>query len=556
MRRLFIWFRIPLVLGGVVLFFALYNRFLLDKNLQNLKTSLSVLDSATGVGQAEAALILVDETLVSAMAQEELDLKTVATLQYAQGTLSASDRERTVVDTQVMVSFLAQGLQGSRPAALGAADALVSGMKEAMAGAAFIPRRLGAKQAAQEGALLKLRLGYAHQRNQAPDQAERFYREVLRESSDLKVVKVARELISELEAGRNHRRKAEELKKRLLSLGAGPERQELQSKLGALWIKLYAMDQAAEAFHSAVLADPQGGLTLPSLFQEGWCMKYLGRLEEALQSFQEVIRRDPGGSWGTSAKQQIVEIYKSTGDFAFAVELYEQILKESEDPALAALVAAQAAPAALYDLKDVNKANFFFDQLASRFPASPLSSIKEELSRLETLKSSLTASGIRTLSAGNPLFRWAEKVLPAFIQTFAERLARYMDGARETHLIRRYSEHEFRDIVLRRVQERFQGQIEISGMEITPEGYSGSGTVRLGPFAVPLEGRIEIVVESRRPHVAIDRARIWKIPIPAPLLNLLVERVNRIVDNMKLPIEVIRYEFSEDYVTIEVERVR
>ena len=124
-RRWLLILRVPLALLGVFLFFALYNRFLLDSNLRNLRASLSIMDGASGVGQAEAALLLVDQNLTAQMAEEELDLRAASTLQYAQGALASSDMDRPPDDAQALVSVLGEEKVSERPGMLMALDGFV-----------------------------------------------------------------------------------------------------------------------------------------------------------------------------------------------------------------------------------------------------------------------------------------------------------------------------------------------------------------------------------------------------------------------------------------------
>ena len=591
-RRWLQLLRIPLAFLGVALFFTLYNRFIIDANLKNLKTSLSVLEPATGVGQAEAALILVDQTLVTAMAKEELDLRTVSTLQYVQGTLSNPQAERTVVDAQVMVNTVFQEQKSARTGVLGVLDQLGSGFQQTVTRAALLPRQIGAKKgseeidasrlaqanrwerlglfaeaaSAYEGLIrtypnykgrgsLKLRLGYVYQHNQSFDQSERLYQEVLQETRNPQETAVAKALLSQLDRARGLRRDADRLERKLAALGSGAERQRLQIQLGSLWLQLGMMDKAAESFRLAALADPEGGLVLPSLFKEAWCLKYLGRFKEALQTFQEIIRGDPESSWASAARNQMAEIYKATDDYPRAMQLYEENLTLSNDPSSKDLTLTFAGCTALYDLKDPDKATAYFKQLESKFPASPFSTVEEDMARLEAAKAMLAVGSAQSFTLGTPLFSWSERILPIFVQTFADRLAKYMEVAGEKELSRKYTEEEFRKIVLRRVQERFPGQIQVNEMAIGPNGYTGSGSARVGFLTFALSGRIGIQVEKERPHVVIHEMRVWKIPVPELVRNRLAQRVNQMIDGLKLPLKVTQYDFKEGYVVIHVKRV-
>lgn len=592
LKRWFLIARIPAVLCGVAFFFTFYNRFLVDVNLQSLKVSLGVLDQATSIGQAEAALLLVDQTLIASMAQEEVDLTNLSLLQYAQGALASDEKERSVEDVQFMVNQVAKDRASIRPGLLATLDGLAAGAQNAFRQVALIPRGIGKgaisgemdvarlqqamqqerrgqlKEAAPlyEGLLkdypnysgqgtLKLRLAYSYARIQEFDKAERLYREVLRGSRESSEIEVAQLMLTGLSQARGVEQDAKRLAEQLTTLGAGPERQRAAFQLGSLWLKLYAMEEAAEAFHSAALADPEGELVLPSLFREAWCQKYLGQFEQAMKGFQGIIQRDPTGSWAAASQIQMAEVHKIQGEYEMAIEAYDQILKNSKDISLIAIALAQAGATATYDLRDPERGRGFFNRLSSQFPASPASAIDEDLSRLQTQKAALALRIGRPLTAGAPLLGWVQMTLPVFVQVFAERLVQYMEAAGEMELTRKYTEEEFRNIVVRKVQQRFPGQVQAVQVSIHPNGYVGSCMVRLGPLSFPVGGRVGIKVVNDRVHVVFYEMRVWKIGVMDALRKQLESQVNGTIDRLRLPLKIKEYELGEGYAFIRVERV-
>ncbi len=615
-RNWLVWARIPLALLGIGCFFTLYNRFILDINLRNLKTSLSVLDKATGVGQAEAALILVDQALVAEMAKEELNLKNLAVLQYAQGTLATDQRQRPVEDAQVMVASMTQDKSADRPALLTAIDGVVSGIQYVFGQATLLPRQIGPvsdkidsaqlsqamrwerlgslKEAAQAyqklledyptysgRATLKLKLGYIHQRMQEFDQAARFYRETSAEAQTIKELQTARQLLDNLAQIQRKDWEARSLEERLFTLGAGSERQRVAFELGSSYIQLEALDKAARTFHQAILADPKGDLALPSLFKEAWCLRTVGRFDDALQRFQEIIRQNPKGQWAAASYHQIAEAYKAAGDYDAAIRSYEKILSETEDQAFIAIVHAQTGATYRYDLKNPEKAAFYLQTLPNKFPASSFSSMEQQIQHAEATKSLPNRSGPITpatplttapvmprkpqpspagpegpvLQAGSPLMGWIESFLPLFVDVFCERLARYMQVVGETAITRRFTEQEFRELVVRRVRERFPGQVTDVTANIRSNGFIGAGTVRLGILTFTVRARVGIQLVEDRPHTRIEEIRVGAIEIPETLRTMLETRVNQVIDRAQYPLKIKKYELSDGYALISVELI-
>ncbi len=613
-RRWLLSLQIPALLTAGVFFLSLYNRFILNANLQNLKTSLSILDTATGVGQAETALLLVDQTLVAEMAKEEVDLKNLATLQYIQGALSSDQLQRPVEDAQVLVASLVEDQSATRSGLLATLDGVAAGVQSFLNRTSILPRQMAGKslnrkidtgqlrQAAQlervglfaqaakiyekllkeypdyaGRTVLKMRLGYAYQNSHALDQAEQMYREAILETANPQEVGAARQTLAQLNRVKRLEWKSKDMERQLETLKLGPERQQLAFQLGSTFIELYDMNKAARAFHEAILADPKGELALPALFKEGWCLRTSGRLEEALERFQEIIRRYPKGAWATVASQQIAESYRATGDYDTAAQTYEQTILKAEDAAYASILHNFTGSMELYDLKNPDKAQQYFQALATNFPASPLSGMEHKMQQLRVEKGEAAlniktnpAQGVHptpvlqtkplepqettlSLGVGTPVMKWLEGFLPVFVEVFEDRLSRYMQATGTPVLTRRYSEQEFQELVLRRVQQRFPGQVKEVKVKIQPDGFVGSGKVQLGMLSFPLEARIGVVVKDEVPNAVIQEVKVGNLVVPEMLLKILEERANQAIAQGKYPLRIKQYELKEGYALISAE---
>lgn len=605
--------RIPLALVTVALFFTLYSRFLLDRNIQNLKTSLSILDKAAGVGQAEAALLLVDQTLVSQMAREELDLKTVATLQYTQSVLAGGQKQRPVEDTQAMLTVMEEEQTAEQSGFLRGLDGVVAGAQNFLRRTALLPRqtlgRAGSPQIDQpilaeaarlerlglvsEAAVLyerlltrypnysglptlKLRLGQLYQRMQDFRRATRLYQEAAQTARTSQELGIAQQMLAQAAQIQKLAAAVPALEKRLAKAAPGPDRQRMAAELGARLIEISEMDKAATAYREAVLAFPDGEKTLTYLFKEAWCLRSAGRLEEAFRKFTDLIRKEPKGAWAASSYQQMAEMYKATGNYEGATQAYEQAIAKGDDQ-MAAVVHAQAGSTYLYDLNDSAKAYAHYHDLEVLYPASTNSTTLKSIQDLHQEKKTELPSGpsplipstvpggtkppledlnAGALTEGSPLMGWMEKFLPVFVDVFTGRLEKYLTATNQTQLRRQFTEAEFRDLVVREVQRRFPGQVSNVNAKIKSDGFVGSGTVRLGLLSFPVETKIGIVVIKERPHAVVREIKVAKMGLPAPLLKLLETRVNASIDQARYPLKVKEYTLKDGYALISVELAR
>lgn len=607
--------RIPIALVGVALFFHGYNRFILNASLQNLKTSLNVLNATSGVGQAEAALLLVDQAVLNQMVSAEMDLEALTTLQYAHGTLSTDALERPVKDVQMVLDTLAEGQALKRPGILTAADGVVTTLQGAFKQAALLPNRIFRGNLSPEidserlqkairtermglfsealqmyrGLLksypryagrtgLKLRAAHLAERLNSPDEAWRFYREVLRQTDKTEEAAAAEQALERLRLAQKKKREVKILEERLQKTPIGLERQRSAFELGGILIQIQAFEKAAEVFRQAHLADPKGELAPISKFKGGWCLRSSGQLEEAFKTFAALVQQDPKSPWALASYSQIAEIYKATGDLASAAKIYEEQLAKSTDDALTAAVLLQTGSTYLFDLNNPRKAQVYFDMLTLNFPASPFSSKGQAIFQTQAPEAASpsqrapprpSAPAVSTpvtkpeepflpapgaaLSENAPVMTWLSEFLPIFVDVFVDKLAQYMQLTGSKELTRRYTEEEFRELVVRRVQERFPGKFRDVVAKIRPDGFLGSGTLRLGSETFSIRARVGIVVVAERPHALIREVKVGNLTLPDPLLRTLEKRVNASIDQGDYPLRIKKYDLKEGHALITVE---
>ncbi|MBI3333577.1 MAG: tetratricopeptide repeat protein [Candidatus Omnitrophica bacterium] len=587
--------RAALALIGVGLAIHLYERILLDPYLHGLKTVALILDAATEVKEAESALSLADQLLVEAMGRQEIDPRAVSSLQYVQGVLAAGQGERSVADAQVMLDALVGERAAFRPRLLATFDSIVVAAESGFRGMVLLPRQLlrqdpsrvvGSarfRQAAQlerQGLLaeaadlyeqllkvypndpgrsiLRLRLGFLFHRTRALDRAGSFYVQALRDAQDLRLVEVTRQMLQWLDRLRWKEARAVKLEKLLLTVGPGPERQQVAFEYASFLIQLYQMDKAAQIFREGAMADPRGELELPCLFKEAWCLKRMGRFEEALSLFEQVVRKDPAGPWGTASNLQLADLYKAEGDYAGSIRIYEQVVAESKEEVLVAAALAQAGATSLYDLKDRRKAESYFQETAARFPASIFSTVGKQLeesqgAKVAPARFTSLPSVVGSLALGSPLMNWLEDSLPVFVELFAGRAIRYMASMAQREVTQKLTEEEFRKMLSRRLNERFPGQVSEISAKIRPDGMTVSLTVSLGMAAFPLSWKVGVQVVEERPHVVVQELKAAGLSVPEEIRGVLEARVNQAVDRLQWPLKVKRCELKEGYAWVSVE---
>ena len=151
---------------------------------------------------------------------------------------------------------------------------------------------------------------------------------------------------------------------------------------------------------------------------------------------------------------------------------------------------------------------------------------------------------------------WLEGYLPIFVDVSMDRLSKYMDTVRQKEISRKYSEREFQDLVLRRVQQRFPGQVAQIVLRIHADSIAGSGTVKLGGISFPVSMKLGIRLVQQKPFTEIREVKIGPLAVPQPLLKTLEKQVNATIERQKYPLRVKEYQLREGSVTISVEKAR
>lgn len=576
-RRARLSLQMAAVFLPLAVFFLVYNRVVVDVNLHNLKLALRVLGRADAVSRAEAAMTLIDQNLLYSVASADSPPTEVAALQYARG-VAAGDPGRLVEDAQAMVSMIVARRVEARGGFVDTLDELNGAVQGAVQRVLLMPRFLlraeklsdqidldRLTQAVQDERLgefaraealyqsllrdypaytgrgdLQLRLGYLYHRQRLMASAERLYQQVLRQSPDPVEIGIARQLLARLRQAQRGAAQAAELSRRLGQTVEPAPRQQLAFDLGALRMQLFDLDGAIESFRVSAAAQPGTPLAAQALFRRAWCLKYLGRYDEALRAFQSLTRLAPGVPVTTLAYTQIADAYRATGQYEAAAESLEAAVGQAQDQALAAMLTAQVGSLYLLDLNQPDQADAYFRRVAERFPASAVSTIQQTIQQFQVAKR-LSRVGPARAGAGTPVLGRLETAIPAFVEVFAERMAQYLRSTGETTHARVLTEQDFHRLVVRRVQERFPNQFSDIQMTIAPDGFHGSCAVRVGVLWFPVAGQARVPLTAGRPHVELAALRVGPIPIPEAIRQVLEARVNAAIDQARLPLRVERF---------------
>ena len=163
---------------------------------------------------------------------------------------------------------------------------------------------------------------------------------------------------------------------------------------------------------------------------------------------------------------------------------------------------------------------------------------------------------------GAAVDQWVESLLPGVLETtvpvfthaLLERLDRYMRAADHQQLAKRFNEQELRNLVVQYVQPKSQGQLSDMATRIQADGLHLSGTVNVGEFKLVLEGRFGFRVVRERVHVVIQEIRVGSLEVSQPMLRVLENQMNQLIDEQPSPVAVKEFRLSDGSLFLSVER--
>jgi tetratricopeptide (TPR) repeat protein len=401
------FYKIAIVLVGVVVFFVSYNRFLIDHSLEVLRFSLDQVNQAKTAEDTQELGMLLDYSIMDEVSQKDVNSENLANLEFARTVLPKAKVLRQLEDVQFTLKDMLKEREQTRGVLLTSLDRLVSKTIKGLGYLRYLPGTIKSKfflrQKADtmllerameledewklekakdayedfidrfpryEGiARAKLRLGYTYRKLGERDSAIDLFEEVLREHYGSKESEMARKFINKENEFGDLIAKREQIIKQIPSLKTTEEIQDAYYRIGTISASVYEFDKAREAFQKVVEIDPKSYLASKAKFNIGWNYKFQSKFEESKQTFNEIIEEDPESELALDSQYQIANTYYKEGKFEEAAKEFEDVAKKAEKKKtqVASLAQFQAGTTYLYDLKNAKEAKKAFDKVREKF---------------------------------------------------------------------------------------------------------------------------------------------------------------------------------------------
>ncbi len=141
-----------------------------------------------------------------------------------------------------------------------------------------------------------------------------------------------------------------------------------------------------------------------------------------------------------------------------------------------------------------------------------------------------------------------EALLLSFVQVFDEQLS--LEAAGKKELSRRYTEQELRDLVVRRLQERFYDRISDLDLNIHPDRLVAFGNLRMESRKYRVEIQLGLDAVNDRPYTEIHQVRIESYTLSQQNRELLQARVNGQIQRLRLSLKMKEISLKEGWAFI------
>ena len=275
----------------IVLLF-LYNRYLFDRSLYNLRYALDRIQDVKTLDDAAQLAFILDNMLFQETSSDELEATVFSSTEMAKEIASNPQSLAQIEDSKYVLKKALEEKQKARPALLSFIDK-------------FSQFFLGTPKAVSTDYLL---------------------------------------------------RQAMYIKNRIASAKGKDEKQRLYFLLGNIYSQLKQFSQAQEAFENAVQLVPDNKLSQRAQFGQAWNAKRQGKLDEALSQFILIVEKGLDRNLVILSLFQQADIYRKKKDYTKAVEIYRQIQKETQDKELLKIAELNIRQVYLYHLKNYDLA--------------------------------------------------------------------------------------------------------------------------------------------------------------------------------------------------------
>ncbi|MFH1753641.1 MAG: tetratricopeptide repeat protein [Candidatus Omnitrophota bacterium] len=569
----------------LVIFFSVYNVFLIDRTLESMKFSLDEAAQAYSIDDLDGLDVLVSDAVMEEIEPHEINSIAMGNLEYTQRVLTSAKGYKQIKDMRRALDIAIKNTEEERGPILTFLDkingyiqmgiyALSNLIKPSDQGEPIETQELAKEdielynkakefelqsklQEAAEYygdfiqrcpkyekiALVKLRTAYTYQKLGQENKAQSLYRDIIKNHPLAREADISRMQLYKISRTNIYRTSIGDL---LIKASELPEseketRQEIYYNIGMLYTKLYNSIEARKFYRRSHELQPDSEMAYKSRFNSAWLEKTNYNLEESADEFLKLAQENAPEGIAVDARHQVANIYQQEGKYEEAIEIYTDLAEEYKDEKISSFFLFQAGASYMYDLNDQDKAEEVFSKLKKEYPSSPYG----EFTSMDTSAGLfLTFIVPRTMR----IIAWRESGLMA-ISGFAGEIAKFKFTMKEEKFdkgIRDWAISEFPDEI-----GNIKFDLKETDFTFTKDKARATGIITMGKFEV--EGESEGYLKKTEDdsiRLVITKAVLENIPIPPIFINMALSGIFIIIDKY-FPVQITKVSMEEGAISVE-----
>ncbi len=569
----------------LVIFFTVYNVFLIDQTLESMRFSLEQATAAYSIEDLDGLDMLITGAITEEIEPASIDSMSVSNLEYAKDIATRGKSFRQIKDMKMALGVAIEKMEEERGVALSVIDTTNRYIKSAVSFISSLPQRYireGEEPPEKRGAegielyrkarelelkaklqeaiteyesftkqfprhqkipLVKLRLAYTYQKSDNNEKAGALYSDIIRSHPLTKEADIARIQIYRITQEENARRKANEL---LIEAAELPqdnraEKQEIFYKIGVLNTKVLDLDEAGKFYRRAREINPGGAAARKARFNAAWVEKEKYNLDVSAKEFMELSEEGPEEGVAVDSRYQVANIYQREGKYEDAIQMYLNVAEDYKDHELSSFCLFQAGASYLYDLNDQEKADEIFARLKDEHPGSPYTDFTSTETPVGLFLTFIVPRATR-------LVTWRGSGLMV-LSGYAGEIVKFKAQAKEENFNKAF--RDWLKVELPDTVGNIWMDIQDTDFDFKKDKAGVEGHIVMGKFEVDAEAAGYLKkTETDSIRLVVTRAVLEKIPIPPIFVNMALSGVLLIVEKY-FPITVTDITMYEDVIYIE-----
>lgn len=569
----------------LVVFFAVYNVFLIDQTLESMRFSLEQAGMAYNIEDLDGLDMLITGAILEEVEPPGIDSVTMSNLEHAKNIVTGGKNHKQITDMKMALDVAIKRMEKERGAAMTVMDNINRVVKSAVVKIAALPRRYMRQERAdlldtgkedtelfrkardlelrsklkeaiaeyksfadeypkhKKLPLVKLRCAYSYQKLGDNKKAGSLYREVTKEHPLTKEADIARLQLYRITEEEAARRKADELLIKAAELpdNAKDRKQKMYYEIAALNTKSFNLDEASKFYQRSEEIDPNDELAVKSRFNAAWVQKEKYNLEISAKEFAELAEVGTEEGIAVDARYQVANIFQQEGKYEDAIEMYLDLAEEYQEHELSGFCLFQAGASYLYDLNNQEKADEIFKRLKDEHPESPYVDYTSTDTSMGLFLTFVVPRATRVVT-------WRGAGLMV-LSGYAGEIVKFKAQSKETNF-----NEAFRDWLKIELPDTI-GNIYLdmkdTDFDFTKDKADVSGHIIMGKFEVDGEATGYLKKTDRDSiRLVITRAVLENIPIPPIFVNMALSGLLLIVEKY-FPVTITDISMHEDVIYIE-----